>query len=366
MSFLNSITFRRRKKTSSECSALSNESSKLDESESASQIINCTASSLPNISIDNGQLTDLLSQVEKLRADLEIAHNEISSLNLENSKLNQRLQDSESKLKLYKKVKELAIPNKYLSPVQKSNKKRTMKQLTTSTQSSPLKKQFSPTIKDDITCAPTYSKGMGTTNETIPTKKSKVCILSSDRISHLNLMGNKLDDKYDYIQYRKPGVGMLMLLEGINQKLETFTENDFCLVFIGENDFLKSKNYPKLVNSIQERLSNLTHTNIIIVLPTYKIKHNVQLYNARVEAFNNLLYINMISTNSAYIFDSNLNLDYYNNYRRVNGNINDYEFKLLMGSLRDSMEAVLEYNAKIILKSSTGSDYSKVNDLFRI
>lgn len=75
-------------------------------------------------------------------------------------------------------------------------------------------------------------------------------------------------------------------MRGIETKLEGFTRDDYCLIFIRETDFQVSKNHSTLIDYIREKLLTVQQTNIIFALLHYK--YYINLYNKRVEVFNNL------------------------------------------------------------------------------
>lgn len=57
-------------------------------------------------------------------------------------------------------------------------------------------------------------------------------------------------------------------------------------------------------------LQKLTHTNIIICLPTFRYSKYMTLFNRRIEMFNSLLFSDNTKYEYAYILDSNRNLKY--------------------------------------------------------
>lgn len=171
----------------------------------------------------------------------------------------------------------------------------------------------------------------------------KLYILNSNIESDLQRIEDRFSKSYNFCQFRTPKANIETLLENIDKKLESFTMNDFCLIFLGESDFLETKNYVKLISHIQDKLQPLHHTNIILILPTYKIKYNTTLYNYRIETFNNLLYMNVRTNNYAYILDSNLTID-YDNYKRRNGKINSLEISSLMNNLMNLMVNIKKCN----------------------
>jgi hypothetical protein len=77
---------------------------------------------------------------------------------------------------------------------------------------------------------------------------------------------------------------------------------------VGEEDFKKSDNYTKIVKELKELLEGITHTNIIIALPTYIC--GAPLYNYRVEMFNVLMLTSMQHLENVHVFDCNYDLTF--------------------------------------------------------
>lgn len=113
--------------------------------------------------------------------------------------------------------------------------------------------------------------------------------------------------------------------------------NDYCIIFVGEQDLINSDNSINLVNYIRESLLNITHTNKIICVPTYVC--GALIYNYKVEMFNNLLTMDMQSNNYAYIFDTNrdLTLDMFSYH---SGKITKYGIKNVFVSLMIFLEYI--------------------------
>lgn len=92
--------------------------------------------------------------------------------------------------------------------------------------------------------------------------------------------------------------------------LQDFTLDDFCVLLIGENDFTESKDLSLVIEIIRQELLLVKHTNVIIMLPTFKCREAVNLFNYRIESFNNLLFSDNITHEYVYVIDSNKNLNY--------------------------------------------------------
>lgn len=137
---------------------------------------------------------------------------------------------------------------------------------------------------------------------------NKLCILSSSTRSNLlrNLKSIDLYSDFECCHYITPNVGINLLLRDLNAKLKDYTKQDFCIIMIGEADFHTNLNYEALVQSINEKLKNITNTNIIIALPTYIC--GALLHNCRVDLLNDRLGRNLLKFNYASLYDTNLNL----------------------------------------------------------
>lgn len=143
--------------------------------------------------------------------------------------------------------------------------------------------------------------------------KHKLCIISScTRYNILRTMDRIcLYDNSERVHYITPNVGIDILLKDIEKKLAGYTKRDYCIIIIGETDFLSSKNYMKLVESMRQKLQDITSTNIIIAAPTYIC--GAPLYNTRIEVFNTILNRDLTNFKYGLFFDSNqkLTLDHF-------------------------------------------------------
>ncbi|XP_061725415.1 uncharacterized protein LOC133531299 [Cydia pomonella] len=139
-------------------------------------------------------------------------------------------------------------------------------------------------------------------------KQVKLCILSNHhkKLRTLQAIQSTFDQDADFCHYTVPNGGIKALLSNLDNKLKHFTLNDYCIIFLGENDISRSECTITLVNYLRETLKKITHTNKIICLPTYVC--GALIYNYKVEMFNNLLTMDMQTNNYAYIFDTNRDL----------------------------------------------------------
>lgn len=169
-------------------------------------------------------------------------------------------------------------------------------------------------------------------NKLMPLLQTKWCVISNYTNYMLKLLKNSFPSE-NTCHYLAPGGGTRELFRGIENKLRDFTFNDFCIVYIGDQDFKTSINYDSLVDYIQMQLSEVQHTNIIICLPTFKIGYYSNLFIKRVERFNNLLYKINLKYEFSYILDSNLNLTFDNVMFSRSGNVNRRGFQTIFSDL---------------------------------
>lgn len=161
--------------------------------------------------------------------------------------------------------------------------------------------------------------------------QSKLCIISNYSNYMIQLMRQAFRNE-NMCLYLKPGAGTRELFDGLQCKLRDFTLQDFCIIYIGDKDFKKSVNYYRLVNFIQDQVSLVQNTNVIICLPTFKINYS-NLFVKRVEIFSNLLYTNNLKHEYYYILDSNLNLSYDNDMFSWHGNVNKKGLLIIFNDL---------------------------------
>lgn len=158
---------------------------------------------------------------------------------------------------------------------------------------------------------------------------SKVCLISNYSNDMLQMVQQAFPGESTCL-YLKPGASTRDLFYGLQTKLQGFTLNDFCIIYIGDVDFKQSVNYQNLVELIQENLCQVQHTNIIICSPVFKFNN---LFIKRVELFNNLLCKANMKSKFCYILDSNLNLSYDYDMFTHRGNLNKLGFATIFNDL---------------------------------
>lgn len=181
--------------------------------------------------------------------------------------------------------------------------------------------------------------------------QSKLCVISNYSHYMIELIKQEFPSGNTCV-YLTPGAGTRQLFGGLQDKLRDFTLNDFCIICIGDKDFKTSTNYFNLVKLIQEQLSLVQHTNIIICLPTFKLNQYSSLFTKRVEIFNSLMYKNNLKQETSYILDSNLNLSYNNSMFTQTGNLNRQGFITVFNDLIQLMTFSINCNMTVVAENS--------------
>lgn len=172
-------------------------------------------------------------------------------------------------------------------------------------------------------------------------RRGKLCIISTDDYKNVLLSLEKIKCEYNYCHYKMPGCGIKHQLENIESKLMGFTKNDFCIILLGDKDFNKSNDLKALITYIRNILVNISYTNILICLPTYSCNYYANIFNWRVERFNNLLYQDNLKYEYCFIIDSNLNLNYNTTmFNRYTGNLNNFGLKTLLLLALENINAI--------------------------
>lgn len=156
-------------------------------------------------------------------------------------------------------------------------------------------------------------------------RKKKICLISTDNKNNITEKAINIWENMEIIHYCYPQAKNINLFENLDTKLKDYTKKDYCLVFLGNNDFYVTNNYCDIVKTIRDKLSIIQHTNIILCCPSFRLGVNLNLFNHRVEIFNNLLYLDIMSHEYAFFVDSNKKLTYtfemfnYNSYINEKG-----------------------------------------------
>lgn len=334
MNFINNITFRRKRTYSDPNTSNISEAS-------THTLDNDSVSSMPDESSDELQsevILKLKQQINKLESELNIAHQEIETLSQENTNLkriNITLQDENNQYKTIKNT-----PNKTKTPNTIEKNRRNKKQKTLcEAHSSP---SNPPATDQPVSSTPTlHQKDIKRKNT-----KSKIHILSTDtRNKILSICQKTLSDNYTTCHYLKPNCNTEQLIHNLETIVQDFTINDFCVILIGEDDFKNSRDYFGLIFYIREILQKLNHTNIIICAPTYKYGYYTNMFNWRVENFNNLLYFDILEHKHAYFLDSNKNLKCsYEMFNIENGKVNNLGMETIFQDIRVYIDGIIKYD----------------------
>lgn len=336
MNFLENITFRRTR-THSE----SND----DSSNVVSQTLDCTSNSLPDMSEDDDgeQICILKKEIESLKTKLQSAHEEIDLLSLEKSNLQQSNAELLRKNKTYEAVYNSPAKQRVRTPKKNTNIRLKEKQTQTSDVVS--NTQSPPQIDIDTGSSgetqniTTKSCDKNSSCKLSPLVKHKICVISSETSNRIYTMSEDTHLlNYNHMcHYRMPRCGIEHILKNIEDKVRNFTYSDYCIIFIGEEDFKTTNKYIELVTLIRQKLLPLNHTNFIICLPTFKYMDNSNImFNSRIDTFNNLIYMDVQTYNYAFILDSNLNLPYtHDTYNQWSGILNNKGFNIVISDLQD-------------------------------
>lgn len=197
--------------------------------------------------------------------------------------------------------------------------------------------------------------------------QNNVCIISSNKRNKVITVARSSLQNSNLCHFLVPNVGLQQLLVNLENKVQNFTLHDSCIIMIGENDFETSMNYKNLVNILRTELLKIQHTNVFICLPTFRQGlYKSLLFNQRVETFNNLLYIDNLKNEYAYVIDSNRNLTYDNDmFTTYKGTLNNRGLRQIFSDLNGLMnDVLLPYLDDPTTKSITGN-YSQGTDFFR-
>lgn len=352
-------------------------------------ILDTTMMSLPDSLRDNSAIiSDLTDQNKTLTMQLLSAHQEIENLNNENFRLKSDLQEIIKKVNTYKKIcstptKKSITPSRKSKPLHQNDmsscltnndvslesrvhSENTLRVINKATQtvytcsnlsersiSTSHNKTLNQNMKEQtIQSTPQIDTDIGGTrdislqnctnkkslNTLSPPLKHNICVISSELSNRIYTMseGTHLRN-YNMCHYRTPKCGIEHILRNIENKVRNFTCSDYCIIFIGEEDFKKTNKYIELVALIREKLLQLNHTNFIICLPTFKYMDNFNImYNSRIDTFNNLIYMDVQTYSYAFILDSNLNLPYtHDTYNHWHGNLNNKGFNIVISDLQE-------------------------------
>lgn len=401
----NNITYRKLRKTSS----------LNDISRDSSALFDATIMSLPNTTLNTSQtVLDLNEKVKQLSDDLLVAHQEIENLNLENFRLKTELQKHFKVIEAYKIInttennvtpksrqKRKAKQNIAKTPTQKSNQsaylqtqitneanfneENDISELITAQQSTSkheilkIKQKKSnkctnSSLKQNITRLSTPLNNNSLKNNILPEKtisqkskkRNKICILSSNNKNKiLPIAESTFSNEYDLCHYIKPGGGTKQLLEDLQPKLIGFTMDDFCIVLLGEEDFKTTNNYVDIIVHMRESLQVINHTNVIICSPTFICGNYSDLSNWRIETFNHLLHLDILTHEHAFVIDSNVNLKYdHSMFYKHSGRINNFGLHTIFKDILHLITDIRSLDTQTNEEEDKNDDVNKKHNTF--
>lgn len=337
MSFFKNITLRGvRTRTQSEANMSE------DSKDSSKITVDDSANSLPDMSTsddNDNTIQELTKRIDDLTLQLSTANYEIENLSLENMNLKETIVKLTQKNDIYKKVTAQTLQNATPKKGQSAS-------------STPIKKGNDQKGKERSICMPStaakssrqvvHNKEMTQKPQITNTKteqikeRNKMCIISSNKRNELlQIACETFGDRFNLCHYLTTGGSLKDLMGSLAKKTESFTRDDYCIIMIGEADFLKTKDYCNLVLMIRELSQAIDHTNTIICLPTYKFGEYNMMFNSRVEIFNNLMYLDALTYQHVYVYDTNSMLSYdHNMYSGKQGVLNNYGMRRALENLK--------------------------------
>lgn len=354
MNSLENITFRRTRTNSD--SILNNSDNIIH------NLNNSTVNSAPEMSDDeDDELKKLREQVIKLTTELQSAHSEIETLSSQNNELKQLNEDLTKKNNLFKKVTSSPVKLTSSSAKKQKNKRTSNKQIQTETPD--YQKCHKSTDIDKTGC----NSNIKQSSSLNPNKKlSKICILSTDNNNKILSIAENAFTHSKICHYITPHGNATLLLKGLKDKISDFTLEDYCIIMLGEEDFRTTNSYFDIILNIRQVLQEINHTNFILCTPTYKCEHYTNLYNSRVETFNNLLFLDVLTHEYAYLVDSNKNLTYdYTEYYRWTGAINNTGLQIIFKDIINLIDDIQYNNLMISTDMNHTTDNISHGELFR-
>lgn len=320
--------------------------------------------SCPNLAAtESDAMKEMKIKLDDLTAKLQTTNRMYDGLLLENDSLLRRITEYEHK------IHKLTIVCKQVS---KKPKKKGRKSINTNdlyinesnpdVQSLNLSELESEVEEIDQTVDNTSGETITPINH-----QNNVCIISSNKRNKVITTARSSLQNSKHCHFLVPNVGLRQLLVNLENKVQNYTLYDSCIIMIGENDFETSMDYKNLVNILRTELLKIQHTNVFICLPTFRQGlYKSLLFNQRVETFNNLLYLDNLKYEYAYVIDSNRNLTYDNDmFTTYKGTLNNRGLRQIFSDLNGLMnDVLLPYLDDPTTKSITGNN-SQGTDFFR-
>lgn len=311
-----------------------------------SQTLDDTYSSLPDLSSSNIEnFLKLKERIDYLEKELQIANKEIESLCLENQELKRNNEMLSKKNDLLKIIAHTPIKNKQVSKNIKTCNEHTQ------TDFAQNKVHMNTITKENKQSIVVQTAQSG---EIIKTRTPiKMCIISANKNNNmLTLAENNVKNYSNICHFLKPNSKISELLKGLDIKLKDYTLNDYCVIFIGDEDFKETNDYLSLIVQIRQITSKIKHTNILLVAPTYKCGKYRNMFNWRVEHFNNLLYLDVMTHEHAYLIDSNRYLNYdYTMFSRVYGHVNNLGMQIIFKNINNYIDDIMTSTNQILIQT---------------
>lgn len=371
---ISNVTLRKKKHvTPKKTYAALSEDEEFDSSSSSIFSRNCSKlnRSCPEIGEDlQGKINALNETINELQNQLRIAEQEIENLLMENKSLLTKIDDYSAKIKTLNNIcksdtllsssrsrrnskSKITFTPKACASMQndgilhvdeddQSSELRTVTELVSALEN----KSRSSNVHQENGAAGPEPESRNDRSSSLGPKSNKLCILNTSKHNRiLPIAEYILGGDYEVCHFLYPGVGLRTLLHNIDGKLKHFTKDDFCFIFIGEEDFRKSENYHSLVLHIRNTLSGLTHTNVVVCCPIFNMGQYATMYNFRVESFNKLLYFDIKTHNYAYLLDSNRNLTYdFDMFYYKTGSIKNSGLRTVFRDMSRLMYIIIEEN----------------------
>lgn len=101
-----------------------------------------------------------------------------------------------------------------------------------------------------------------------------MCIISTNNVNNILENAENAFTNAKFCHYCLPNAGTVELLATLDRKVVNYTLKDYCIIFLGEKDFQASNKYEELVTHIKCKLEKITHTNVILCSPSFKLNYN--------------------------------------------------------------------------------------------
>lgn len=329
---------------------------------------------MPDLSVDENyncnEIIQLKKQVNELALGLKAAQKDVESLKIENKHLKTMVENLINKENSYNNVNVTTTSVSDSSKLSTAPKKAITNQINILPCGSPkttTNQNKTVSLSQTIDISSQSGKNILLNRHRkqciqINTIKSKLCVISNNKRNYLCAKIEDTFETYDYCHYLIPNGNIQQLLNGIDNKVKSFTKNDHCVIFLGQIDFVQTNNYHDIICFIRETLQTINHTNVTICLPAYRCGHYTTIYDNRVETFNNLLYLDNLTYEYAYLLDSNAELTFdYRMFTKQQGYLNNTGMKTIFTNLKRMITDIDSENNDL---NTFASDRQTHSDMF--